>query len=47
MNTEKGHGCNFSEIEGFNHYMVITHDMAEDAITEIYSRLEKSYELTG
>jgi len=47
MNTEKGHGCNFSEIEGFNHYMVITHDMAEGAITDIYSRLEKSYELTG
>jgi len=45
MNTEKGHGCNFAEIKGFNHYMVITHEMAEAAIKEINSRLEKSYEL--
>lgn len=39
LDTEKGHGCNFAEIEGFNHYMVITHDMAESAIAEIDTRL--------
>jgi len=47
MNTEKGHGCNFAEIDGFNHYMVITHEMTEAAILEINSRLEKSYEFAG
>lgn len=47
LDTEKGHGCNFAEIDGFNHYMVITHDMAESAIAEIDERLKKSYELIG
>ncbi len=47
LNTVKGYGCNFAEIEGFNHYMVITHEMAESAIAEIDRRLEKSYELLG
>lgn len=47
LNTEKGRGCNFAEINGFNHYMVITHDMAESAIAEIDARLEKSYEQLG
>jgi transketolase len=41
LNTEKGHGCCFAEIEGFNHYMVITHDMAEEAMAEIDARLKK------
>lgn len=45
LNTDKGHGCHFAEIEGFNHYMVITHEMAQSARTEIDARLEKSYEL--
>jgi transketolase len=45
LNTEKGHGCNFAEISGFNHYMVITHEMAQSATAEINARLEKSYEL--
>ena len=39
-NTEKGHGCNFSEIPGFNHYMVISDEMAQSAIAEIDRRLE-------
>ncbi len=47
LNTEKGHGCNFAETDGFNHYMVITHEMAESAIAEIDKRLEKSYEHLG
>ena len=47
LNTEKGHGCNFAEIDGFNHYMVITKEMADSAVSEIEKRLEKSYELLG
>lgn len=47
FNTEKGFGCNFSEIDGFNHYMVITPEMAAAAVCEIDKRLEKSYELLG
>ena len=43
MNTEKGHGCKFSEIPGFNHYMVITREMADEAIAEVDRRLEASY----
>ncbi len=43
MNTEKGHGCNFAEIPGFNHYMVISPEMAEEAIREVDRRLEESY----
>ena len=45
MKTEKGRGCNFAEIEGFNHYMAITKEMADDAVLEIDRRLEKSHEL--
>jgi transketolase len=41
LNTEKGHGCCFAEIDGFNHYMVITHDMAEEAVNEIDARLKR------
>ncbi|MBP5206976.1 MAG: transketolase [Clostridia bacterium] len=39
MNTEKGHGCSFSEIPGFNHYMVISREMADQAIAEVDRRL--------
>lgn len=45
LDTVKGQGCNFAEIEGFNHYMVVTHDMAESAIAEIDKRLARDYEL--
>ena len=38
LDTEKGKGCNFAEKAEFNHYMVITHEMAVDAIREIESR---------
>ncbi len=43
MDTEKGHGCKFAEIPGFNHYMVITKEMAEEAVAEVDRRLEESY----
>ena len=43
MNTEKGYGCSFSEIPGFNHYMVISREMADEAIREVDKRLEASY----
>lgn len=39
LNTEKGHGCSFSEIKGFNHYMIITEEMARSAIKDIDARL--------
>lgn len=42
LNTEKGHGCCFSEIEGFNHYMVVTPEMAENARQEIDRRLKSN-----
>ncbi|NCA66852.1 MAG: transketolase, partial [Clostridia bacterium] len=42
INTEKGHGCNFAEIKGFNHYMIISHEMADGAVAEIDNRLEKA-----
>lgn len=41
LHTIKGHGCNFAEIDGFNHYMVITHEMAQSAIAKIDAELEK------
>lgn len=40
LDTEKGYGCCFSETPDFNHYMVITKEMAEKAIVEIDRRLE-------
>jgi len=43
-NTEKGYGCNFSEIPDFNHYMIISEDMANSAMEDIDMRLEKTYE---
>ncbi len=42
MNTEKGHGCKFAEIPGFNHYMVISKEMADEATAEVDRRLEAS-----
>jgi len=44
MDTEKGHGCIFAEIKGFNHYMVISEDMKESALSEIDRRLEALYD---
>lgn len=38
--TEKGHGCCFAEIDGFNHYMPVSHEDAERAVAEIDRRLE-------
>jgi len=46
-NTEKGHGCNFAEIKGFNHYMEVSAEQAESAIEEIDRRLDREYELLG
>ncbi|PKM73627.1 MAG: transketolase [Firmicutes bacterium HGW-Firmicutes-16] len=39
LNTEKGHGCYFSETKEFNHYMVISAEMAASAIKDIDARL--------
>ena len=39
LNTEKGRGCNFAEIDGFNHYMTVSHEMTESALAEIDRRL--------
>lgn len=40
--TEKGHGCCISEIDGFNHYMPVSHEDAKRAIEDIDRRLEAS-----
>jgi len=45
--TEKGHGCCISEIDGFNHYMPVSHEDAARAIEDIERRLETSYENLG
>ena len=45
-NTEKGYGCNFAEITGFNHYMPVTEELAASAISEIDRRLEEKYGLS-
>ena len=42
-NTEKGHGCNFAEIPGFNHYMPVSEELAESAAAEIDRRLKERY----
>ncbi len=39
LDTEKGQGCSFSEKAAFNHYMVITEDMADEACAEVDRRL--------
>ena len=44
--TEKGHGCNFAEFDGYNHYMTITAAMAESAIAEVGRRLAAELEPT-
>jgi transketolase len=38
LDTFKGLGANFAEAAAFNHYMVITADMAEEAVREIERR---------
>ncbi|MGI6213921.1 MAG: transketolase [Christensenellales bacterium] len=40
LDTQKGYGCIFAEIEGFNHYMVVTPEAAEAARKEIDRRLK-------
>ena len=39
LETEKGIGCSFAEREPFNHYMVISKEMADEAVAEIERRL--------
>jgi len=45
LNTEKGYGCNFSEIPGFNHFMTITKEMADSAKEDINRRLALALKL--
>jgi len=40
LDTQKGYGCNFAEIEGFNHYMVVTPELAAAARKAIDRRLQ-------
>ena len=37
LDTQKGYGCNFAINTDFNHYMIITEEMADGAIIEIES----------
>lgn len=39
LDTYKGIGCSFAEREAFNHYMVISWEMANEAIADIETRL--------
>ena len=39
LDTVKGRGCSFAEFEDFNHYMVIDHEMAKEAIEVIEESL--------
>jgi transketolase len=39
LETEKGIGCSFAEREPFNHYMVVSKEMADEAVAEIERRL--------
>ncbi len=41
LDTIKGKGCNFAEVVDFNHYMVISDEMAEESIKEIEKKLLK------
>ena len=41
LDTRKGQGCSFAENASFNHYMVITDEMAQEAFREIDRRLEE------
>lgn len=45
LDTEKGQGCSFAEKAEFNHYMVITDEMAEEANSEIDMRLKEELEI--
>ncbi len=40
MDTIKGQGCSFAELVAFNHYMIISQEMSEEACKEIDRRLE-------
>lgn len=39
LDTEKGQGCSFAEKAAFNHYMVISQEMADEACAEVDRRL--------
>lgn len=39
LDTVKGIGCSFAERERMNHYMVVTKEMADEAVDEIERRL--------
>jgi len=39
LETVKGMGATFAEREQNNHYMVITKEMADEAVDEIHRRL--------
>lgn len=39
LDTVKGVGCSFAERERMNHYMVVTKEMADEAVDEIERRL--------
>jgi transketolase len=39
LNTTKGHGCSFAECAAMNHHMVITPEMAEEAIAVLEDKL--------
>jgi len=43
LDTEKGHGCCFAEIPGFNHYMVFGKELADKARNEIDRRLRGEF----
>lgn len=47
LDTMKGIGCNFAEKVAFNHYMVITQEMADDAIEEIERRYKEQIDGGG
>lgn len=40
LQTYKGIGCSFAEREAFNHYMVVTQEMCDEAVQEIEHRLQ-------
>jgi transketolase len=42
LDTIKGKGCSFAENADFNHYMVISDQMAEEAVKDIEYRLNQN-----
>lgn len=42
LDTVKGRGCSFAEKADFNHYMVISDQMAEEAVKDIENRLNQN-----